>query len=129
MDSLQVSSLSQLKNCQQSHRNRASMVCRLASIPNALYSRRSVGELDQVRTSRALVVALVAALAPSRAFAQEHPQGAVAPVASPATALRNPNLERTRRVVDEVIEKLRELHVDGRKLAPERCRESAIAAF
>jgi carboxyl-terminal processing protease len=67
------------------------------------------------------------ALVPAVAAAQE--REGVAPVASPAIALRNPNLERTRRVVEEVIERLHTLHVDGKALSPERCRESAIANF
>ena len=52
-----------------------------------------------------------------------------ATVGSSTPALRNPNLDRARRFVEEVIEKLRRLHVRGDTIAPERYREEAIVAL
>lgn len=77
------------------------------------------------------VAGSIAAAANVPARAQDRPSSApgASAVGSATPALRNPNLERTQKVVEEVIGKLRKLHRYGDALAPERCRESAIVAL
>src|SRR4051794_40002950 len=89
--------------------------------------------ITRARAAMALLWACPVALAWSQApaRAQERPgtSAGAAAVGSGVPALRNPNLERTLRVVEEVIEKLQRLHRYGSALSPERCRESAIVSF
>jgi len=80
---------------------------------------------------RALVLALflaVPALAGDGPNGRPHPQD---PNGAPITSQtwRNATLDRTRRVVLEVIEKVRACHVDAEGLSPDRMREEAIEAL
>ncbi|MBI3722870.1 PDZ domain-containing protein, partial [bacterium] len=93
-------------------------------------------------TSRGLARALLllAASLPALASADGPSGSPPSPAQNPPAAVSSPttpqpylwkstNLERSKRVVEEVIEKLRTLHVDREKLTDEKCREAAIEAL